>query len=157
LGAFQLHLIAADRLRLVFLEPPRESFLAAARKYAFLSDLDVADRTPEVAIASIAGARAREAVQRASGEPPPVEHLQLASARVGGRDVTIVRAGESPEGGFDAWVKRADLEDVSGALLEAVRAEGGGFAGEEAAEALRIEAGVARQGRDYDDESFPND
>jgi len=70
--------------------------------------------------------------------------------------VTIIRAGETPAGGFELWVDRVSLERAREALVGAARLAGGGPADEDAAEALRIEAGIAHRGKDYGlDEVFP--
>jgi len=158
LAGFQLFLLPSGALRMVLLEPLRESVTKAIQKYAFLSDISVLDRTREIGMVSLEGpAAARALASAAPGAQLPEAHLGAAQARVAGVGVVLVRSGESPEGGIDVWAPVSTLAQVWEKFAAAVREAGGGLCGHEAAEALRIEAGVARHGIDYDEENFPND
>ncbi|HZN58834.1 MAG TPA: glycine cleavage T C-terminal barrel domain-containing protein [Planctomycetota bacterium] len=158
LGAFHLFLLENGDLRLVFFEPLREELVQAIHKYAFLSDIALRDRTAEVAILSVEGRRAREALELAApGCDVPVAPLTVRALQLGPADGAAVGCSETPDGGFDVWIPVAEVADAWARLLAAVRAVGGGPVGHAAAEALRIEAGCARQGREYDAESFPPD
>ncbi|MBI4603789.1 MAG: aminomethyl transferase family protein [Planctomycetes bacterium] len=159
-AAFQLHMLAPAALRLVFHEPLRPTVVQAIQRYAFLSDIAVTDRSGEVGVLSVEGPAAGRCVALAAAEGGgeiPGRRLASREAVVAGVPATLVRAGESPEGGFELWAPRGALEPVWRALVGGARSLGGGPAGHEAAEALRVEAGLARAGRDYDEESLPND
>ena len=65
--------------------------------------------------------------------------------------------GETPEGGHELWVPSESIAQVWDALLDGIRAAGGRACGQDAAEVLRVEAGQARFGKDYDEDSFPNE
>ncbi len=145
-------------LRLVFLEPLRESVVNGISKYAFLSDITLLDRTSEVAILSVEGRKAAQVLQPLLGRSTlPRLLLGLVRGTIAEVPVTVVRFGESPEGGFDVWVPRSSLARVRGLLESNAREVGGGPGCPAEAEALRIEAGIAHHGRDYDEENFPND
>jgi folate-binding protein YgfZ len=157
IAAFQLHALAPDRLRLVLLEPLRDTVTRTIHKYAFLGDIALVDRSAEIGILSLEGPAAGASIEALTGAPAPGAPLASAGCSLAGVPVTLVRAGESPEGGIEVWAPRASLEPVRRALLDAARTAGGGPGGSEAADALRIEAGIARQGQDYTEDNFPND
>jgi len=75
----------------------------------------------------------------------------------GGGEVAVIRAGETPEGGFDLEVPAGSLEPAWRALVEEARRRGGGAVGRRAAEILRIEAGVPRWGSEIDGTRFPTE
>lgn len=159
IAAFELFALADSTLRLVFFEPLRDAAVKAIQKYTFLSDIAIADRSADVGILSIEGPAAQRVLETAAGGAAlPRRELEARSITIAGvGGVTAVCGGETPERGFELWVPRGALETVWSAVAGALRAAGGGPAGHEAAEALRIEAGIARQGRDYGEENFPND
>jgi folate-binding protein YgfZ len=166
-AAFQLFHLADGSFRLVFREPLRDAVVTAINKYAFFNDILLTGRTKDLAVLSLEGPKASEALSRAlpvlASEDLPAKPLSFRSippegkGSPEGKGLFLVRGGESPEGGFDLWVEIASLEGVWKKLLLAARSCGGGPAGWEAAEALRVEAGVPHHGRDYDEESLPNE
>lgn len=158
LAGFQLFLLPGGGLRLVLLEPGRESVTRGIHKYAFLSDIAVLDRSAEIAIVALAGPRVVEVLTAlAPNAALPERELGTGSFAIAGVDVTVVRARETAETGCELWIPRGALAAAWELLVAAVREAGGGPCGHLAAETLRIEAGVARQGVDYDEDNFPND
>ena len=158
IAAFHLYSLPGGRFRMVFPEPLREAAVKALRKYAFLGDVAVTDRALDLAIISVEGSLAADVLEAAARRKdlPRAPH-ELRSLDLAGVEVTAARAGESPEGGFDLWVPRDSLDGARSRLVEAAREAGGGEGGAAAAETLRVEAGMAHHGKDYDEESFPNE
>jgi folate-binding protein YgfZ len=159
IAAFHLHLLPGGTFRMVFPEPLREGAVKALGKYAFLGDVDITDRAPDLGILSVEGPLAAKVLHDAMGrgvDLPGALH-EIRRIDLGGVAVDAVRAGESPEGGFDLWVPRESFDRARGRLLDAARRSGGGAAGPAAAETLRVEAGIPHHGKDHDDESFPNE
>ena len=160
MAAFQLFHLADGSFRLTFREPLREAVVAAINKYAFFNDILLTDRTPDLAVLSLEGLRASQVVSRAfslGSADLPEKPLSFRPLAFEGKALFVVRGGESPEGGVDIWAERAALERIWETLLLGARSLGGGPAGWEAAESLRVEAGVPSYGTDYDEESFPNE
>lgn len=157
LAAFRLHALPGGGYRMVFLEPLDESVVRSLEKYCFISDVSITDRGPALGTLSIEGPAALRALELAGLEGElPSRPLGFRESALAGRPVTVVRGGESPEGGFDLWVERGALDTVREALGRAAEAAGGGAAGADAAEALRIEAGIAHR-VDYGDDAFPSE
>lgn len=155
LGAFQLHRLDVEHFRLVLSEPSREALIDAFDKYAFLDDIDVVDRSDDVAILTVAGPLAADVLATLTDGELPREYLERTSTAVSGLSVDIVHATETGTSGYELWVSRSDAEALWSTLAEATRAKGGFCVGWEAAEALRIEAGVTRYLFDYDEERLP--
>ena len=157
-GAFHLFKLAEGGLRLVFGEPLRAAFVKALSKYCLLSDIELVERTAALGILSLQGPQAAAVLSAAApGAALPGAPRGTGVLRLAGAEVVAVRGGETPEGGFELWVPGPALVGVWEALARGVRAAGGGPAGWRAQEVLRIEAGIARHGKEYDDESFPNE
>jgi folate-binding protein YgfZ len=157
LAAFHLHALPGGEYRIVFLEPLHAPVMRSLEKYCFLSDVSITDRGPALGMLSIEGPAALRALEISGLEGElPSRPLGFREAAIAGRPATVVRGGESPEGGFDLWVERGALETVRDALSRAVIAAGGGAAGADAAETLRIEAGIAHR-EDYGDDAFPSE
>lgn len=158
MGAFHLFRLEESRYRAVFFEPTREQLLRELRKYTLLENVETTDRTAEVSVLSVQGPRAGDVLVRATElEDVPIEPLARVETRLAGAAATVVRSGETLAGGYALWLGKAELGAAWRALSDAVRAVEGGPVGWTALESLRIEAGFARWGIDYDEESFPNE
>jgi len=120
--------------------------LEAARRhlemYKIGRDVALADVTGERAILSLIGPRSAET----AGAPPLPEHVGEASAIAGVECLAVGTAA-----GIDLIAPGADAE----ALREALLAAGAAAVGAEAAEILRIEAGVPRFGAEMGPEAMP--
>lgn len=155
--------------RLLSRDPLPAALIQTLGRYAMLSDVEVRDRTSDFTMLSVEGSRARallgEALAGALGAGdglPPLrrgasEPFRLVEAEARGTSLAVLSWGETPEGGWDLWVPRPSAPAVWDRLVEGARALGGGPVGSEAAEVLRIEAGVPRAGLDFDAEAFPAD
>jgi folate-binding protein YgfZ len=122
-----------------------ERVLKYLERYTLAGDFRVRDLTPETALLTVQGARAREITAAAFGdEALNVERGRVSTARFGGGEVTLLRATHTAEDGFDLFVVNSEASALSGALVEA----GALPSGSEALETLRVEAGLPRYGVD---------
>ena len=121
-----------------------EAVLKTISRFTMAGDFRVADLTDESAMLSLQGAQAGEIVGKVLNEI--VADLKRDEVReLDG--VTVIRATHTAEDGFDLVVDSAR----AGALREALQSAGATPVGEETFEILRIEAGIARFGRDMDE------
>ncbi|MEE3200195.1 MAG: hypothetical protein VX254_09205 [Planctomycetota bacterium] len=152
LGAFTLYRLGASHFRAVLGEPVREALLESLRKYAFLSEIEVSDVSSEVCLLGLRGPGAAGVLEAAGCASLPgvfeVSSFQLDGARV-------ECAGAAQQGAYELWIPSDLLVESWGRLRGLVEDAGGLCVGWEAAEAERIEAGIASCGRDYEDEYFP--
>ena len=169
-AAFHLFALEGGTFRLVFAEPPTENALRSIQRYTLLSDIEMTLRS-ELASEPATGDAASSGFAVLSLQGPavaplwedfgagalPGRTLTVSGGVVAGVQVDLCRGGDTPAGGVDLWVPRAELKKVWDELARAVREMDGALLGHEAHEALRIEAGRARRGYDYDEESFPNE
>lgn len=157
-AAFMLYRLSTDHFRIMTYEPLRESFIKSAQRYALLSDIDVKDATTEARVLSLQGPAAESILRSVSASTVALPGTrEITQLDVGGATVPVVRGGESPEGGFELWVREDSLASVWDRLVRALESTNGALCGYRAAEVLRVEAGRARYGIDYNDDSFPNE
>jgi folate-binding protein YgfZ len=118
-------------------------------RFTLAGDFRVRDMTSETAMLSVQGPNAADVIHEVFGETSAiVARGQVASAQLeNGSNVTIIRATHTGEDGFDLFV---DAKDSQTLLELLARARAQPF-GSEAAETLRIEAGIARFGIDMDE------
>ncbi len=122
-----------------------ERVLKYLERYTLAGDFRVRDLTPETALLTVQGARAREITATALGdEALNVGRGRVSTARFGEGEVTLLRATRTAEDGFDLFVSAADAAALSRALVEA----GALLCGSDALEVLRVEAGLPRYGVD---------
>jgi len=158
-GAFDLYAIDEHMFRVVTREPMRESLVKNITKYVFLGDVEVDDVSEDVCLLSVQGPAARDVVEACDGSATVLNDGESVAAEIeiGSVPCRVVCGGETPEGGYEVWVASQSAEPVWRALCAEARAAGGGVCGHAASEVLRVEAGHARFGQDYDEESFPNE
>ncbi len=119
-------------------------------KYLISEDAEVTDVSAEWAPLGLWGPKAREVFAKAAGKDAPGAE-KIVSATIGGVGVQACGDANPAAGGVTVMVPRAQLEAVSDALVAA----GAVRVGEQAAEMVRVEAGVPRYGRDMDDATIP--
>jgi folate-binding protein YgfZ len=135
-----------------------ESTLATLEKFIIMDDATLTDRTAEFGTLALVGPAAREMTEELSGLKidalGPGGHEEAQAAGILCR---IVRACSLGLAGIEWIVARSHLAEVWNLLVaEAIR-RGGGRAGYRAIEALRLEAGVAWFGADYDQRVIPHE
>lgn len=121
----------------------REAVLKTVSRFTLAGDFHVSDVTGETALLSLQGKRAAEVVEKVF--ETPVSDLPRNGAIE--LPVTIIRATHTAEDGFDVVIDSGQAAHVREALINA----GAQPVGDDTFEVLRIEAGIARYGRDMDE------
>ena len=134
---------AAEPSFLIDTDPAsHEAVLKTISRFTMAGDFKVVDITAETAFLSVQGKRAGEVVRKVFqiSDLPRNGVAQLDS-------LTILRATHTAEDGFDIIVESANAPKVRQALKDA----GAQPVDQDTFEILRIEAGIARHGRDMDE------
>jgi folate-binding protein YgfZ len=144
-----------DVLLLMLPAATREAVLAKLDQFIFSEDVQLGDVTDTFTAVSLVGPEAASAVARlAQVDPAVVASLPLYGSRrvtFNGSPAILLRAGDRGALAFDLLVERPQHAALHDALLSA----GIVAMSEEAAEAVRIEAGVPRFQQDMTDETIP--
>lgn len=145
-----------DRLMLVVNAANTAEDLAWIGEHAG-SDVQVVDRTAEIALLALQGPRAQEILQRLTS-------VTLSALRyywfrqdieVGGRRALVSRTGYTGEDGFEIYVDARDAVHLWNALFDAGHPSGLLPAGLGARDTLRLEAGYLLHGNDMDKATTP--
>lgn len=131
----------------------------AAKAMAILRRYVIGDRVVvepgDVGAVSVQGPGSRRALQSlfAAGleESAVRDELSHTSAEFDGRPAHVVRRSSTGEEGYEIWLEPAALRSFWTRALEA----GVAPCGVEALESLRIEAGIARYGPDFGEDTLP--
>ncbi len=110
----------------------------------------------DLAPLTVAGPAAGEVLGEVLAAAPPDEPWGSAEAELLGVPVRIVRQGHLGVEGYTLWAPAERAEELAAALLDRER-DRLAPAGHEAAEAVRIEAGVPRFGAEFDADHFPQE
>ncbi|HMJ25858.1 MAG TPA: glycine cleavage T C-terminal barrel domain-containing protein [Pyrinomonadaceae bacterium] len=119
------------------------------QRFTAAGDFHLNDLTSGTATLSVQGGNAAAVVRQVLGvEAAMVTRGHVASAQLeNGGEVTVIRATHTGEDGFDLFIDAKDNQSLVDLLLSA----GAHPVGSEAAETLRIEAGIPRFGIDMDE------
>ena len=146
-----------DRLLLELPAGRAEAIAAHLSRYVVADRVALAPR-PELRALSLVGPEARAVAARlVEGAPLPEERWSSRSALWEGAELVVALEERLGGPAVTAHFDDADAPAVAGRLLETwegVAAKPVGFA---AAEALRVEAGLARFGPDFGDDRFPQE
>lgn len=149
----QGRLIAAVRIIrtgngfLVDCEPAsRGHVLKTIERFTLAGDFRVVDLTDSTTMLSVQGKAANQIIERILGEPGNLEHNGAREVEWKGHPLTLMRVTHTSEEGFDLIVPTENATALWDNLVEA----GARPVGFDALEVLRIEAGIARYGRDMD-------
>lgn len=112
-------------------------------------DFRLTDLTSQTAMLSIQGKKSGEVIREALGEMAAnVGRQQVVTAQLAnGTNVTVIRATQTAEDGFDLFINANEARNLHEALTKA----GAQPVGPDALETLRIEAGIPRYGLDMDE------
>ena len=120
-----------------------EAVLKTISRFTLAGDFHVSDITAETSLFSVQGKRATEIVEKvfetSVSDLPRNGAIEL--------PVTIIRATHTAEDGFDVVIDSGRASQIRAALINA----GAQPVGADTFEVLRIEAGIARYGRDMDE------
>jgi folate-binding protein YgfZ len=142
---------AGDQTLAVLSPTGREKIPAWLDRYLFAEQIAIADLTPETAMLELSGPQAAALAGQVIGKDPNsvADHHLLNDPAAEG--VWLARLDRFGHPGLRALGDPAKLRE----LWEKLRAGGAQPLGEEAWEALRIEAGLPAQGRELNEEHNP--
>ena len=117
---------------------------------------DVALESPEFLAVAFQGPRARSLVEETLATPMPAlsEFDHFVTTRPG-YPVRVVRASSTGEDGYEVWVGMAEGISLWETACRKATLAGALPCGTEALESLRIEAGIARYGADFGEDTLP--
>jgi folate-binding protein YgfZ len=138
--------------------PVRQRTFETLDRYIIMDDATLTDATEEFGAVAMEGPCAAEAVAALTsidlGELADLAHRAV---EVAGVASTLIRTSETGPLGARIVSPRAQLATVWQAAEATVRKLGGGPAGWQALNALRLEAGVPWYGYDFDDRTIPHE
>ena len=124
--------------------PSHDAVLKTISRFTMAGDFKVSDVTAETALLSVQGQTSAEVIEK-------VFETNVAEIPVNGvsevHSVTIIRASHTGENGFDIVADSSRKAE----LLQALETAGAQPISEDTLEILRVEAGIARFGRDVDE------
>lgn len=127
-----------------------EAVLKTISRFTLAGDFKVSDVTAETALLSVQGKRAIEVVEKVFGQSfADLPRNGVAETGWQNASVTIFRATHTAEDGFDVVVDSAQAPQLRQLLADA----GAQPVSDDTLEVLRVEAGIARFGRDMDETS----
>ena len=138
--------------------PPavKDVVLGKLEQFIFTEDVKLGDVTGSFAQLAVVGPTAAAVLSAALDGAPDAalnalpEHGNL-RATFAAQPVIVTRVTDTGEPGYDIYVERSHAE----ALRSALAAAGAAAIDADTAEAIRIEAGVPRFGRDMDEDTIP--
>jgi folate-binding protein YgfZ len=127
----------------------RDSVIKLLERFTLAGDFRVTDLSSEVTTLSLQGSKATEIIVSVFGtESSEIARYEVSNPRLDNdQPITVIRATNTAEDGFDLFVDAAGAQRLSDLLIAA----GVTQIGEEVAETLRIEAGMPRFGLDMDE------
>ncbi|HEX6924768.1 MAG TPA: glycine cleavage system aminomethyltransferase GcvT [Longimicrobiaceae bacterium] len=131
----------------------REKDLAHLREHAGRFDVEIIDRSDDIALLALQGPRAQAILERLTGDRlDDIGYYHFREGRLLDRKALLSRTGYTGEDGFEIYLENRDAVPLWRALLEAGKAEGLIPAGLGARDTLRLEMGYALYGNDLDEE-----
>jgi aminomethyltransferase len=120
------------------------------------SDVEVVDRSAELALLALQGPEAEVALRTLTPLPlPALRPFTFLEGPVAGMPVLVSRTGYTGEDGFELLADAAAAPALWEAVLAAVRRRGGLPVGLGARDTLRLEAGLPLCGSDMDETTTP--
>lgn len=147
-----------DRLLMLSHAMTGERTLTTLDKFIIMDDVTLSDLTSEFGSVSVVGPAAGSVMEAAAGvKLDGMGEGQHVEARVGEIRCRILRGSAVGLDGAEVLVERGRLAELWRTLVDAAERRGGGVAGYEAINSLRLEAGVAWFGVDFDDRVIPHE
>ena len=136
-----------DRILLELPAGSTEKFLQAIDKFLISEKAEFESSDDAYAILALEGPKAAEVLARASGSALDLAPFAHAEVSMAGSAVRVMRRSEAVTPGFHCWV----APEHAAAVWTALREAGAVSVGADAAEVLRLEAGISAYGVDVDD------
>ena len=119
-------------------------------------DVEIEDKSDEVALIALQGPKAQNILARVTESPiDSIKYYHFATGDVAGAAAVISRTGYTGEDGFELYVNANDAAMVWRRLLDAGASDGLIPAGLGSRDSLRLEMGYALYGNDIDDRHTP--
>jgi aminomethyltransferase len=113
-------------------------------------EVEIADRTDEVAALALQGPRSRAVLEAATGEDwSDVGYFRRRASAIGGVEVDVSRTGYTGDLGYELWIPAGQALEVWDALFAAGEPHGIRPAGIRALDVARVEAGLILIEVDY--------
>ena len=139
--------VLEDRILLELPAGSTDKFLQTIDKFLISEKASFEASDDGYVVLSVQGPGAEKALADLSGAPLAAEPYSHQEVSIAGEPVRIVRRSHAASPGFDCWAAAAH----GPALWKALREAGGAPVGAEAAEVLRVEAGIPAFGADVDE------
>jgi len=125
-----------------------QAVLKTIERFTLAGDFRVIDVTADTMMFSVQGRSAAAIVEQVLNVPAAnLPANGLSETTFNGANLTLIRATHSSEDGFDLIIDAEHGAELLKAMIDA----GAVLVGDETAEVLRIEAGIARFGQDMDE------
>ena len=144
-------LCAMNSIYLDFWEPLKEKILAHLNRYLVADEVEINDPNDEWTMLSLQGPRAQSILDELFANTElPARPDQHAMVQFDGAPVCVVRADRTGQNGFDLIVQNSCLQRFAQRLEQL----GASWVGARAQNILRLEAGMARYGVDFNEENL---
>jgi len=125
-------------------------------RYILAADVAVTDLRPDTAVLALLGPQADAVLRRAGAAPPTAEPYAHCGAAVAGIEVRLARTPDLAVPGVELHLPLDGVDAVWDALREAAGPDAASVV-EGTADALRVEAGLARMGHEITGDEFPQE
>jgi folate-binding protein YgfZ len=151
-----LRVLCAEESFIILLkESLKEKVIAQLNRYLVADDVEISDPAGRYGMISLQGPHALLLLSAvAPHQDPPVHMNEHRGRRIGEREIRAIRATHTGEEGFDLLMEAGDLAPVVGEIERAGTALALRWAGLQAQEILRVEAGLPRYGIDMDEDNL---
>jgi folate-binding protein YgfZ len=130
----------------------KATILAHLNRYLIADEVEIADRSPEYAMISLQGPKARALLQDVVGPADarlPQQAKQHSMIDLAGSATCVVYDSHTGEAGYDLIAPVGSLASIAAKLSDSGRGYGVCWVGEDALNVLRVEAGIPRYGVDF--------
>src|SRR5271157_3339754 len=136
----------------------RERLIEGLERYIIMDDVTLSDQTEEYGTIGVEGPKAAGvAVELTGVELGGMEELESREVFVGGVPCRMVRRSPGGVGGAEFLAKRGEIARVWNAVVETARKHGGGAAGYEALNVVRLEQRIPWFGYDFGEKQIPHE
>jgi len=150
---FVLLFVEAESIILETMPDQAKFFLTHLDRYIFREDVQLVDRTSELAEMLLAGRKSGALLAEVAGVIPPTERLTHMPTEIGGCQVILRRVDWTEQGGYLIQSSAEDATKISKVLTDA----GAVPCSSEVFEIARVEAGTPQFGQDISHDNLPQE